>query len=152
MDNQSPFPPHYSSRRRFLQQAVAAGSLGALATPALARAQSQVHPSSTTGLPPAFDKLAPLGARVHPITPAEFSERIAQAQRLMADPKSQAADSSSTPPQHYDALFFAPGTSLYYFTGVHWGLSERLLGLVIPREGTPIMVVPGFEEGRLRER
>jgi Xaa-Pro dipeptidase len=70
----------------------------------------------------------------------------------MADPKAQAADASSTPPQHYDALFFAPGTSLYYFTGVHWGLSERLLGLVIPREGTPIMVVPGFEEGRMRER
>ena len=49
-------------------------------------------------------------------------------------------------------LYLAPGTSLYYFTGVHWGLSERLLGLVIPREGTPIMVVAGFEEGRMRER
>ena len=65
----------------------------------------------------------------------------------MADPKLQAADSTSTPPQKYDALFFAPGTSLYYFTGVHWGLSERLLGLVIPREGAPIMVVPGIRRG-----
>lgn len=52
----------------------------------------------------------------------------------------------------YDALFFAPGTSLYYFTGIRWGLSERLLGLVIPRVGNPILVVPGFEEGRLREK
>jgi Xaa-Pro dipeptidase len=52
---------------------------------------------------------------------------------------------------HYDALFFAPGSSLYYFTGIRWGLSERLLGLVIPRTGTPIVVVPAFEEGRLRE-
>ena len=63
----------------------------------------------------------------------------------------------STGPQdahaaRYDALFLAPGTSLYYFSGVHWGLSERLLGLVIPRTGSPILVVPAFEEGRLRER
>ena len=140
-----------SSRRRFLRHTIAATSLGVLAKPDLLRAEPQTPPSSAE-LPPAFDKLTPLGSRVHPITPAEFSERIAHAQQLMADPKSQAADATSTPPQKYDALFFAPGTSLYYFTGVHWGLSERLLGLVIPREGTPIMVVPGFEEGRLRER
>jgi Xaa-Pro dipeptidase len=140
-----------ASRRRFLQQTVAAASLGALARPDLLRGESQMHPSAAE-LPPVFDKLAPLGSRVHPITPAEFSERIAHAQQLMADPKSQAADASSTPPQKYDALFVAPGTSLYYFTGVHWWPSERLLGLVIPREGIPIMVVPGFEEGRLREQ
>ncbi|HEY2462160.1 MAG TPA: Xaa-Pro peptidase family protein [Candidatus Acidoferrum sp.] len=52
----------------------------------------------------------------------------------------------------FDALFFAPGTSLYYFTGIHWGLSERLMGLVLPRNGQPILVVPAFEEGRLQEK
>ena len=140
-----------TSRRRFLRQTFAATSLGSVASPALAHA-ARTPPPLAGQLPPAFDKLAPLGARVHPITSAEFSERIEHAQRVMADPKLQAADSTSTPPQKYDALFFAPGTSLYYFTGVHWGLSERLLGLVIPREGAPIMVVPGFEEGRMRER
>jgi Xaa-Pro dipeptidase len=31
-------------------------------------------------------------------------------------------------------------------------MSERLLGLVLPRTGQPIIVVPGFEEGRLREK
>src|SRR5262245_7525383 len=132
MKKDSPLPTHISSRRRFLQQTVAATSLGAFAEPAIARGAPQSHQPSP--LPPAFDKLAPLGARVHPITSAEFSERIEHAQRVMADPKLQAADSTSTPPQKYDALFFAPGTSLYYFTGVRWGLSERLLGLVIPRE------------------
>ena len=151
MYGESSLPVPGSSRRRFLQQTVAATSLGALARPDLLRGRAQTHISEAE-LPPAFDKLTPLGPRVHPITPAEFSERIAHAQRLMADPKSQAADASSLPPQRYDALFCAPGTSLYYFTGIHWGLSERLLGLVIPREGTPIVVVPGFEEGRLRER
>jgi Xaa-Pro dipeptidase len=95
----------------------------------------------SSSLPPAFSGLKPLGARVHPVQSAEFSQRIEHAQRLM----SEAAPK-------YDALFFAPGTSLYYFTGIRWGLSERLVGLVIPRAGRPILVVPGFEEGRLREK
>src|SRR5580704_13980927 len=151
MNGDSLSPLDAPSRRRFLRHTIAAASLGALGRPALLQGQAQTH-SSPADLPSAFDNLAPLGSRVHPIIPAEFSERIAHAQQLMADPKSQAADASSTAAQKYDALFFAAGTSLYYFTGVRWGLSERLLGLVIPREGTPIMVVPGFEEGRLRER
>jgi len=94
-----------------------------------------------TSLPTAFLGLRPLGERVRPITPDEFRERIERARRLMSD---------ATP--KYDALFFAPGTSLYYFTGIRWGLSERLVGLTIPRVGQPVLVVPGFEEGRLREK
>jgi Xaa-Pro dipeptidase len=31
-------------------------------------------------------------------------------------------------------------------------VSERLLGLGIPRTGQPIVIVPGFEEGRMREK
>jgi len=31
-------------------------------------------------------------------------------------------------------------------------VSERLLGLMLPRTGEPVLVVPGFEEGRLREK
>jgi Xaa-Pro dipeptidase len=150
MDIQPPQPTERPSRRRFLRNSIAASSVGALAYPAVALAQKP----TSSALPTAFDSLAPLGSRVHPITPAEFSERIQHAQRLMAGapPSSSNPASTQSSPERYDALFFAPGTSLYYFTGVHWGLSERLLGLVIPREGNPIMVVPGFEEGRLRER
>lgn len=151
MDTESALPFPASSRRRFLRQSFSAASLAVFAGPSLVRALPQAYESAGP-LPSGFEKLAPLGSRVHPITPAEFSERVAHAQRVMADPKLQAADSTATPPQKYDALFFAPGTSLYYFTGVHWGLSERLLGLIIPRQGTPIIVVPGFEEGRMRER
>jgi len=92
-------------------------------------------------LPTPFSALKLLGSRVRPITADEFRERIAHAQHLMSE---------STP--KYDALFFAPGTSLYYFTGIRWGLSERLVSLTIPRAGHPVLVVPGFEEGRLRER
>jgi len=92
-------------------------------------------------LPPAFSALKPLGSRAHPIAADEFYGRLQHAQKLMSElaPK-------------YDALFFAPGTSLYYFTGVRWGISERLLALVLPHAGKPILVVPAFEEGRLREK
>ncbi len=51
----------------------------------------------------------------------------------------------------FDALLIGPNTSLYYFTGIHWGLSERLLALVIPRTGQPFLISPAFEEGRMRE-
>ena len=51
----------------------------------------------------------------------------------------------------FDALLFGPGTSLYYFTSIRWGLSERLLALVLPRSGQPILISPAFEESRMRE-
>jgi len=94
-----------------------------------------------SALPAAFSTLKPLVSRVHPITADEFHGRLVQAQKLMAE---------LTP--KCDALFFAPGTSLYYFTGIRWGISERLLALVLPRTGDPIVVVPAFEEGRMREK
>jgi Xaa-Pro dipeptidase len=85
--------------------------------------------------------LKPLGDRAKPITPEEYQARVGRAQELLAgqDPK-------------LDALFLAPGSSLYYFTGVRWWPSERLLGVLIPQKGQPIVVCPGFEEGRFREQ
>lgn len=94
----------------------------------------------TEALPPAFDALKPLGSRVQPITDQEFWGRIVLAQRLMSDARPQ-----------FSALYVTPGTSLYYYTGIHWWPSERLLALVVPHVGDPIMVCPAFEEGRLRE-
>ena len=73
-------------------------------------------------LPEAFAHLKPLGARVHPITADEYRERLERAQKWMSELK-----------PGYDALFVAPGTSLYYFTGIRWVMSERLLALVLPR-------------------
>jgi Xaa-Pro dipeptidase len=67
----------------------------------------------------------------------------------MAEPPGLA---DSRPPAKFDGLFFSAGASLYYFTGIHWGLSERLLGLLLPRSGAPVIVAPGFEEGRAREQ
>jgi Xaa-Pro aminopeptidase len=117
------------SRRQFLQTSSVASLL--IAGPL---------PQGQTPLPAGFSSLKPLGDRVRPITADEFRERIRHAQDLMGqlDPK-------------FDALFLGPGTSLYYFSGIRWGLSERLLALVVPRSGQPILISPAFEEGRMRE-
>jgi len=133
-----------SSRRQFLAS-TAAASFSALA---LGRPTRGQVPS--VSLPTSFSALKPLGSRVRPITPTEFGERLQHAQHLMSGAPS--ATSQASQPARYDALFLAPGTSIYYFTGIRWGLSERLLGLVVPCTGNPILVVPAFEEGRLREK
>jgi len=124
-----------TTRRRFLQSAAAASSLGLVRDRQAAARTSEDTPTAD------FSSLQPLGTRVKPITPEEFRARLTRAQQLMSELK-----------PNFDALFFAPGTSLYYFTGIHWGLSERLVGLVLPRAGKPVLVCPGFEEGRLREQ
>jgi Xaa-Pro dipeptidase len=116
------------SRRNFLH------STAAVSAVALA------PPLPQTLIPPAFSTLKPLGEHVHPITADEFHARLLRAQSLM---------SLSNPP--FDALLIGPGTSLYYFTGIRWWLSERLLALIIPRTGQPILISPAFEESRMRE-
>jgi Xaa-Pro dipeptidase len=93
-----------------------------------------------TQAPEAFAKLQPIRERIRPITKEEFQARVQQAQRLMTEARPAFA-----------ALFVTPGTSLYYYTGVSWALSERLLALLIPRTGDPAIACPAFEEGRLRE-
>lgn len=124
-----------TTRRRFLQSAGAISSLSIV--PGLEAAAEPAQRAPTAD----FSSLKPLGDRVKPITAEEFRGRMEHAQELMKNLK-----------PGFDALFFAPGTSLYYFTGVHWGLSERLAGMVLPREGKPVLVCPGFEEGRFREQ
>lgn len=49
-----------------------------------------------------------------------------------------------------DALAVNAGNSLRYFTGVPWDATERLVTLVIPRQGTPVVVCPHFETGSLK--
>ncbi len=51
-----------------------------------------------------------------------------------------------------DAIVLPGGTSLRYFTGLQWGISERLLALVLPAKGKPFMVAPHFEEARAMEQ
>jgi Xaa-Pro dipeptidase len=128
-----------SSRREVLKTAwVASGTMAANSMFGLS--QQPAHNQSES-LPAAFDKLKPLGDRVKPITAEELQARMARAQQLMTDAK---------PP--FEALFVTPGTTLVYYTGIRWWPSERILALLVPRQGNPLLVCPAFEEGRLREQ
>ena len=104
----------------------------------LSAAENQETPRP---LPASFDKLKPLGDRVKSIRVEEFQARIAHAQQLMAEAK-----------PGFGALYITPGTSLSYFTRINWWPSERLLALLLPRQGEPVLICPAFEEGRLREQ
>jgi Xaa-Pro dipeptidase len=75
---------------------------------------------------------------VVPISAAERAARIEQARRLMRA-------------QRIDAMFLESGSSLFYYTGVRWGLSERPFGVVIPARGDLAWISPAFEEARARE-
>jgi len=88
-------------------------------------------------LPVAITSLKPLPT-VAAITDDERRARIEKARRLMKE-------------QGIGAMVLEHGTSMNYFTGVRWGLSERPFVVVIPAEGELAYVTPGFEEARARE-
>lgn len=90
-------------------------------------------------LPAPLAALESLANRPTPISGSERAARIEQARRLMGSVSA-------------DCLFLGPGTNLEYFTGLQWELSERLLGVAIPRDGDPFVVCPAFEEARAWEQ
>jgi Xaa-Pro dipeptidase len=107
----------------------------------LASVSAGVAPALLSAAPPdsPIAQLSTRRAEAQPITPTERHARIERARQLMADNK-------------LDAIGVAGGTSLNYFTGVHWGNSERLFLMALPARGEPLFVCPAFEEGRAREQ
>ncbi len=49
------------------------------------------------------------------------------------------------------SLLVEAGSSMTYFTGVEWWLSERLTGMVLAADGAMMIVTPAFEEPSIRE-
>jgi Xaa-Pro dipeptidase len=127
--------------RRTLLKTGAVGTAASALAPLTGLARAVTNPQEQPPLPPAFEKLKPIRDRVRPIAVEEFQGRVAHAQQLMGEAKPQ-----------FNALYLISGSSLYYYTGIRWGLSERLLAVLVPRTGDPLVVCPGFEEGRLREQ
>jgi Xaa-Pro dipeptidase len=80
--------------------------------------------------------VTPWADRAAPIALAERQARLEQARHLMAAIGA-------------DALLINAGTSLNYFAGVSWGASERLVAMLLPRRGQPILICPFFERGSL---
>ncbi len=84
-------------------------------------------------------ELSDITSDVSPITTAEREARIRKAQALMAE-------------HDIDAIVVEAGTAMNYFTGLRWRRSERLTGVVIPRDGEIGIVTPYFEEPKAREK
>ena len=131
-----------SRRNLFKSASITLGGLSATALlEASPAARAWAVQEGQAPLPAPFEKLRPLGGRAKAIRMEEFQGRVARAQELMAEAKPR-----------FDGLYITPGTSLVYFTGIQWWPSERLLALLIPRHGEPVLIGPGFEEERLREQ
>jgi Xaa-Pro dipeptidase len=88
--------------------------------------------------PDAAEGLSSMTGGVVPISPAERAARIAKAQELMRA-------------QGMSAFLIESGSSLVYFTGIHWSRSERPTVAVLPPQGEPLIVTPHFEEPSVRE-
>ncbi|MGI2259270.1 M24 family metallopeptidase [Shewanella sp. GXUN23E] len=82
-------------------------------------------------------KLADMTAGIEPIAQAEFRARINKAQALMRD-------------QGIAALYLNAGSNLYYFTGLKWYASERMVGAILPAEGELEYIAPHFELGTIQ--
>lgn len=80
--------------------------------------------------------IAPWADRAPPIAAEERLARIERARTLMVD-------------FGVDAVLVAAGASLSYFTGVSWGMMERLVAMVLTPGGRPVVVCPAFELGSL---
>ena len=80
--------------------------------------------------------LKPPARRAAQIASGEYQVRLDKARGLMAAIGA-------------DAVLISAGASLRYFTGVGWGATERLVTMVLPRHGKPVMICPAFELGSL---
>ena len=116
-------------RRNFLR--VSAASAGVSLIDTVASAQSSDLPASIRNLRPMTDGTLP-------ISDDERRGRMDTARRLMVE-------------HGIDAIYMEGGSSLFYYTGVRWGNSERMFAMVLPARGEPAYISPKFEEERARE-
>ena len=123
------------SRRRFLEVgSVTAGIAAASHSPLAASAKT-----NGDSLPPSLAKLKSRKSEASPITREERHDRQESARKLMSA-------------NALNAIVLMEGTSLRYFTGIHWWGGERTFALVLPAKGVAFYVCPAFEEGRAREQ
>ena len=124
-----------TTRRDFLNLSATAAAATVLSPRHAAAAPAQGKADD----PPAIAALKSMRNQATPITVDERRGRLERARILMRANK-------------LDAVMLNGGTSLDYFTGMKWGLSERLLAVIIPVEGNAFLVTPKFEEERALEQ
>jgi Xaa-Pro dipeptidase len=124
------------TRREFFERSTTVAAASLVARSAFA---APPPPEQGTPMPPSIRALTSMRNLARPITVAERQARLARARELMGTEK-------------IGALFLTGGTSLKYFTNISWGLSERLLALVLPQNGRAFVVCPAFERDRALEQ
>src|SRR5216117_2781535 len=80
----------------------------------------------------------PNAAQEPTLAPEVFSRRVERAQAELNSRK-------------LDCLIATPGTNYEYFTGYNPGRSERLIAVVLPAIGKPVVVCPAFEVERIKQ-
>jgi len=83
-----------------------------------------------------LNAIQPIAHLVQPIQKGEFQQRIDKACKLMQE-------------QSVPAMYLHAGTNLYYFTGMKWNASERMVGAVLFPNGKLIFIAPEFEKGTI---
>ena len=124
-----------TDRRDFLR--ASAGLAGAMLLGSY-DTYADATPEPQSNVPEAISKLRRMTDGIVPITLDERRARIDKARRLMKE-------------QRIDAIYIEPGSSMFYYTGMRWGTSERMFAMVIPARGEIAWVCPKFEEERARE-
>ena len=122
------------SRRRFLEVGTTAAAAAALPVSALAASAD-----CKAKLPPSIASLTSMKDQAKPISAEERSARVERARQLMVENGLQ-------------AIVVTNGSSLPYYSAVHWWPSERFFAMVLPSKGNAFFVSPAFEEGRAREQ
>jgi Xaa-Pro dipeptidase len=120
-------------RREFLK--FSAGATGA----ALLASACSSTADRESASPEQMENLQSMIGDVVPIKDEERWDRIEKARKLMVS-------------SGIKAIYLEAGTSMFYFTGVRWGNSERMFASIIPAKGDIIWVCPAFEESRAREQ
>ncbi|MDG2349640.1 MAG: Xaa-Pro peptidase family protein [Flavobacteriaceae bacterium] len=83
-----------------------------------------------------LDAIEPIAHLIKPIKKEEFQKRIDKACGLMKE-------------QIASAMYLHAGTNLYYFTGMRWSASERMVGAVLFSNGRLVYIAPKFEKGTI---
>ena len=86
----------------------------------------------------ALSQLSDMTGDLRGITTSEFRSRLSGLQQAMRA-------------SGVDATYLHAGTNLYYFTGLRWNPSERMVAAIVPAEGEIQYVAPGFELDTLRD-
>ena len=112
------------SRRAFVGLTAAVAAIADSAKVGAAKARAPGLSSIITG--------------VQPVAAQEHNARIAKVQTAMQQ-------------RRIAALLVEAGSTLEYFTGIHWWRSERTTAALIPAKGQVVVVTPFFEEPSIRE-